>query len=386
MRPYYLCSSEGYWYMQIAVGLEGILKAIKKTDLNSEDAARIVNALRERGLIDTAAVQAAAMRTGEDSVLLTEFLETFWDYHASPYVREKLAHRHSIGKRHCYESMNRVRRYWFPAFPGKKIKDLTKADLKAFSLSLAEKGLAPGSINKIVTCGSTALGWAAKEGIIPLDPAEGLMKFTAPPRKRGVLTPEEAAAVFAVRWKDKRAYTGNLLAITTGMRSGEILALKKSDVSERTLYVRRSWSALDGLKSTKNGEERKVPLLPEVREKLLELLRENPHHAADPFVFYGLLENRPMDNKMLLDGLKAACGTAGIDARARGIVFHSHRHYFAARMADKMTADQITRVTGHKSLAVFERYADHVIEENIEEVGRVGAEVFGNILQFRKGA
>ena len=65
MRPYYLCSSEGYWYMQIAVGLEGILKAIKKTDLNSEDAARIVNAIRERGLIDTAAVQAAAMRTGD---------------------------------------------------------------------------------------------------------------------------------------------------------------------------------------------------------------------------------------------------------------------------------------------------------------------------------
>jgi hypothetical protein len=55
-------------------------------------------------------------------------------------------------------------------------------------------------------------------------------------------------------------------------------------------------------------------------------------------------------------------------------------------MADKMTADQITRITGHKSRAVFEEYADHVIDENLEEVGAVGAEVFKKIVRFRKGA
>ena len=55
-------------------------------------------------------------------------------------------------------------------------------------------------------------------------------------------------------------------------------------------------------------------------------------------------------------------------------------------MADRMTADQVSRVTGHKSRAVFEGYADHVTEQNLEEVGRVGAEVFGNLLRFRRGA
>ena len=49
-------------------------------------------------------------------------------------------------------------------------------------------------------------------------------------------------------------------------------------------------------------------------------------------------------------------------------------------------ADQVSRVTGHKSRAVFEAYADHVTSENLEEVGRVGAEVFGNLLQFPRGA
>ena len=55
-------------------------------------------------------------------------------------------------------------------------------------------------------------------------------------------------------------------------------------------------------------------------------------------------------------------------------------------MADKMTADQVSRVTGHKSRAVFDHYADHIEAENLEEVGKVSAEVFSNVLQFRKGA
>jgi integrase len=89
---------------------------------------------------------------------------------------------------------------------------------------------------------------------------------------------------------------------------------------------------------------------------------------------------------VLLDGLHDALAGIEIDATARGIVFHSWRHYYAARMADRMTADQVSRITGHKSRAVFEEYADHITEENLEEVGRVGAEVFANVLAFRRGA
>jgi hypothetical protein len=55
-------------------------------------------------------------------------------------------------------------------------------------------------------------------------------------------------------------------------------------------------------------------------------------------------------------------------------------------MVDRLTADKIARVTGHKSQEVFDEYADHVLWENLAEVGAVGAEVFGNILPFKRGA
>jgi integrase len=169
------------------------------------------------------------------------------------------------------------------------------------------------------------------------------------------------------------------------MRSGEVLALRQEDIGERILNVRHSWSEFDGLKSPKNGEKRKVPLLPEVKALLLELARNNPH-GSEGYIFYSDITDKPIDRNVLLDGLQNALAGIGIDAQERGIVFHSWRHYYAARMADRMTADQVSRITGHKSRAVFDEYANHITEENLEEVGRIGAEVFGNVLQFREGA
>jgi integrase len=363
----------------VIMGLDGIMRAVRKTDIDSDDALRIIRALKERGLVDV-----PAGRAGTASVLFPDFLAEFWDYAASPYVREKLAHGQSIGKRHCYECNNRVRQHYLPAFQGRPLNSITRQDLKEFSISLKNKGLSASSVNKILVCGTTALSWAFREELISQNPTEGLIRFSGKAKKRGVLTPREAEAVFAVPWKDKRSYAGNLLSITTGLRSGEVLAVRKSDIGDTALSVRHSWGVLDGLKSPKNGEERKAPLLPEVKAALLELLRENPHEVDDPFVFYGLLEDKPMDNKLLIEGLKDACSRAGIDAAARGIVFHSHRHYYAARMADILTAEKITRITGHKSRAVFDEYADHLIDENIAEAGSAAARVFSNILPFQK--
>jgi integrase len=272
-----------------------------------------------------------------------------------------------------------------PVFKERTLGSITRQDLKTFSMSLVDTGLAASTINGIVVIGTTALNWAYHEGMIPSDPTAGITRFSGKAEKRGVLTPEEAPAVFSVPWTDHRAYAANLLACTTGLRAGEIQALRWEDIGERVLNVKHSWSVMDGMKTPKNGEERKVPLLPEVREKLLGLSRKNPHGETG-FIFYGFQPEKPMDSNIFLEGLKEACTAAGINAEERGIVFHSWRHYYAARMTDRMSADQISRITGHKTKEIFEHYADHVTDQNLEEVGAIAAETFGNILQFQRGA
>jgi len=79
--------------VETVMGLAGILKAVRKTDLDGNDAMKIVNALKQRGLVDVSIVKA-----GNGAVVFTEFLDQFWDYTSSPYVREKIAHGHTLGR------------------------------------------------------------------------------------------------------------------------------------------------------------------------------------------------------------------------------------------------------------------------------------------------
>jgi hypothetical protein len=91
------------------LNLDTILEAIRRTTLTLGDAERIVRALKDRELIETAVVKA-----GPGSEELIGFLERFWDYDKSPYVRAKLAHHHRIGRWRCYDCTLWVRHYWEP--------------------------------------------------------------------------------------------------------------------------------------------------------------------------------------------------------------------------------------------------------------------------------
>ena len=68
--------------------------------------------------------------------------------------------------------------------------------------------------------------------------------------------------------------------------------------------------------------------------------------------------------------------------RARAVVFHSWRHYFAARMADQVEARKAMLATGHRDQAVFDADADHIKAETFGEVRTVATETFGRLLPF----
>jgi integrase len=381
--------------LEAAAGLDAILKSIRKTDLTGDDALRIVKALKDRGLIDIAAVKA----TGRGAVPFVQFLTEFWDYDRSEYIRDRLAHGYRFGRQYARECQNRLKAILAPFFADKKLNCITTDDLKELSRQLADRGFSTSTINQCMLIAQTPLKWAFSQKIIPENPAIGLTRFSITYKERGILTGAEAAEVFGVEWDDKRAFVASLVAVTTGARMGECLALRRNDIGANTLNIRHSWSPLDGLKCPKNGHTRGTPLLPEVRAALLDLLKDNPHDIEDPFVFYSLREDRPVDCKTILAGLKDAIEKVNaerkktdpdaemIDRKGRGICFHSWRHYFCSRMTDVLEGEKVAKVSDHLSEAVFRKYADHIEAKNITEVGAAAARVFSNILEFRrKGA
>jgi integrase len=119
----------------------------------------------------------------------------------------------------------------------------------------------------------------------------------------------------------------------------------------------------------------------------MELLTENPHTDIEaPYVFYSEAPDKPISGELLRRGLLRAIKAAGIDTAGRKVDFHSFRHYYASRMADRMAAAEVARVTGHRSKAMAEHYQAHITEKTVAEAGKIGAEVFSRIIQFSKGA
>jgi len=363
-----------------AAGIEAVIRTIRKSDFNSDDAMRIVSTLKTMELIDIVAVK----NTGRGAVPFVQFLETFWNYDESPYIRDRIAHGYRFSRRYAHECQRRVSNTLKPFFGDKKLNCVTVDDLKTLSNQLAARGLATSTVNIIMFCANILLKWAFNEKIIPSNPVTGLTRFSITNKERGVLTGEEAAAVFSVDWKDKRAFVASLVSATTGARQGECLALRRSDVGENTLNIAHSYSMFDGLKCPKNGHKRVVPLLPEVRATLLDLLKDNPHKSDDPYIFYSTRPNKPTEPNVILEGLKDALAKIDVDYKGRNICFHSWRHFFCSKITQIIDGEKVAKVSGHLSESVFKKYADHIETKNIQDVGNAAAEAFGNVLQFRK--
>jgi integrase len=236
-----------------------------------------------------------------------------------------------------------------------------------------------------------ALRYAYVNGYIQSDPTIALMGYSSKVKKRGVLTPEEAMALFCLKWTDYRALLANLVAMSTGLRTGEIMALRMENIGEVYLTINYSYSREDGLKCTKTEEPRRVPIIPSLRDALVNLGKQNPHENG--FIFFcekpdcpwdqegPLLQLKKMLVRMRMGNMahekdpikrKQAKEEAVTYWKKRNVVFHSWRHFYASRMIGKLEARKVMLATGHKTESVFNVYAEHAKKPAVIVTARYG--------------
>jgi integrase len=383
------------------LSLQTVISFIRSDEITQQDAERIITELQKRELLGSASLKP------DISILFCDFLETFWDYDTSPYVQEKLAHNQTISRRTCYDRNLSIKNYWRPAFSKQRLVEITKKDLKDFSLSIS-RSLSAQTVNHIMNTATIAFRWAYVNDMIPVNPADGLRKFTVHAKKRDILTLEEARDLFSLSWDDQRTRVASLVAMTTGLRAGEIAALRLRDVGDDYLTVDHAWSEQDGMKTPKNGESRTVPVLPYVRDQLREVAMLNPNGVdAASFVFWSTRSfDRPMaprqfsvDLQKMLAELRLQQGgvhpheaTADQveEARAywttRNVVFHSWRHFYASQLASRIDKQKAMVATGHRSSAVFDVYANHENRSTLEEVGAAVSAAFSTLFDDSKAS
>ena len=363
--------------------------ALRVTDLSLKDMAKKIKAGEEAEILMTELKRLGWVKTfvRKDTLQAQDFiifLTNFWEWDTSPYIKEKLRKCHGIHKLHCLKQKQAVTLYWQPFFKGRFLGDITATDIDAFINNMGDKNLSSSRKNVIIKAGTKPLRWAFSKGMIEADPTRGHLLFSGEEGKRNILTPTAAAAAFRVNWNDNRAKLGNMLASVTGMRSGEILALRFQDIGSDCIYVRGAWNRVDKLKPTKNNEERTVELpFPDLIQGLVELAKQNPWGASpDSYVFWTENKNgAPMRDHILVEGLREALVDIGFSEKeTKKYMFHGWRHFFTSYMIKKLNKKLLKGETGHKTDSMLALYSDHETAGDRETIQVTKKEIFAGLL------
>jgi len=312
------------------------------------------------------------------------FLTGFWEWETSPYIKEKLRKSHGIHKMHCLKQKQGIIRFWQPFFKERYLGDITAADIDAFITYMGDMQLSAARKNVVIKAGTKPLRWAFSKGKIDIDPTRGHILFSGDELKRNILTPILAAAIFRATWKNDRVKNANMLAAVTGMRCGEIQALRFQDLGKDCLYVHASWNKEDDLKPTKNNEKRTVEIpFPDLMNNLITQANQNPWGVSpNSYVFWSDTSNdMPIHGTCFLDGLRKALTLIGLsEQQASKYMFHGWRHFYTSYMIRKLDKKLLKSQTGHKTDVMLAHYADHCIEGDRELIQTKEREVFAGIL------
>lgn len=110
---------------------------------------------------------------------------------------------------------------------------------------------------------------------------------------------EEAERLFGLRWPSAKARIAARIAYYTGMRMWEIRALRICDINENFIYVRHSWGRVSKMKSTKNREIHKVPIVPELYDEIIEYVKNMDVQRLDGLLLPAKGSDAPYDSKKI---------------------------------------------------------------------------------------
>lgn len=265
-----------------------------------------------------------------------------------------------------------------PFFGNARLPEIEPRDLKKFAARLQARGLKPGSVKKLMAPVKCLLADAVEEGLIRSNPAAGMR--IAQPNDESL---DEVEKVKALSEDDLRRLLKQLpeawrfffdFLSQTGLRIGEAIELRHSDVEGNWLRVsRRYYRGRVGL--PKGRKSRRVPMSRELARQLWALRKEGA--VSDDLVFTSAKGQRIDPSNVMSRVLKPAAIEAdlgewvGEGAHLRAdtwVGFHTFRHTCATRLfRSGWNAVQVKDFLGHSDPGFTLRTYVHLLPEDLPE-------------------
>lgn len=313
------------------------------------------------------------------SMLFREFLDRWVENYARGHVKE--------GTLEDYGGY--FRNHLLPFFGDKSLAKINVEDVQGFKAAKLADGYAPQTVKHLLRLLRQILQHASEWGYIRHNPAKKVKDPRLLRREMDCLNPEEVRLFLgkaSARW-----YSFFLTAITTGLRLGELLAMKWGNLewSSGRYFVRETLSRAryeyaGGFTAPKTeGSAQSVDLSPAClaaleehrKRQAEEKLKAGEGYENEDLVF-ATRKGTPWDahnvvNRQFLPALE--------DSGLRRIRFHDLRHTTASLLINQGVSPKvIQRQLRHASIdTTFDRYGHLFPETHQEAAEKLDAAIFG---------
>ncbi len=269
-----------------------------------------------------------------------------------------------------------VKNHIIPKLGDYELENLSAGILQRFTVSLSEEGLATNTVNSIVSVLKSSLKMAAMLGVVSVQYADTVMRPKGREKKVECFTKDEQRKIekYVNESQNDRLF-GIVICLYTGLRIGELLALKWNDLDLTKGIINITKSCRDGWN---NGQYVKITDVPKtensyrivpIPKQLLLRLKKLKKQSGGEYIIgsesvYGAeIRSYQRTFERLLKRLKLP---------HKG--FHSLRHTFATRALEVgMDVKTLSEVLGHSNPTVtLKRYAHSMLEHKTEMMNKLG--------------
>ena len=283
--------------------------------------------------------------------------------------RRFIAQRQILGRKKStledYESTLRV--HLVPFFGQRLLSDIDVATVEAFIYAKLDEGKAPKSIQNYLGLLHSIVGYGVKRGWCESNPV-ALVETPRVHRDRDIrfLTVPELEAVLAASPDTPLGRVDRLVFLTaalTGIRRGEVVALRWQDIDWQVhlIRVRQNFTRNRFGTPKSRRSSRAVPLAPRLADELRAHRERCSIVEPTDLVFAHPQLGTVLDPSKLRKRFIACVRRANV----RPVRFHDLRHTFGTQMAAAGAPMRaIQEWLGHSDLRTTLIYADYALDPN----------------------